>query len=60
MTVTPDDTPQPSEAVVALTAFALADIQRIAAEIGAIALRDAKLDPAQWYYNLDARVFVKR
>ncbi len=57
----PDEViPQPSEAVVALTAYAIADIQRIAAEIGEIALRDAKLDPKAWYYNLDARVFVKR
>lgn len=59
--MTPDDIiPTPSEAVVALTAYAMADIQRIAAEIGGIALRDAGLDPQEWVYDLSAREFRRR
>ena len=56
----PPETREASEAVKELTAHTLAEIDRLLGSLGAVALRDAKLDPAHgWRYDAIARRFVK-
>ena len=49
-----------SEAVLALTRMTLAQIHTMSENLGGIALRDAKLDPADgWRYDLGLGTYVK-
>lgn len=57
---TPPETRPASEAIVALTAQVAQQVALIHQNLGAIALRDAKLDPADgWRYNVESGQYVK-